>query len=128
MVSWVGLEIMMFLFRIGQHSINTFNRRVEQLGRDKFPQFEQYGKMTFFIPVDSAFRVRWCECDNIHRRISSEILDMAQYFLPVDFDKYIVLDQDLLPFPIQIFTGLAFLYQFSYGPGHRGHSMKYASG
>ena len=58
MVSWVGLEIMMFLFRIGQHSINTFNRRVEQLGRDKFPQFEQYGKMTFFIPVDSAFRVR----------------------------------------------------------------------
>merc|ERR550532_2858874 len=43
-------------FRIGQHSINTFNRRVEQLGRDKFPQFEQYGKMTFFIPVDSAFR------------------------------------------------------------------------
>ena len=51
---------------------------------------------------------------------------MAKYFLPVEFDKYIVLDQDLLPFPIQIFTGLAFLYQFSYGPGHRGHNMKYA--
>ena len=44
--------------RIGPHSVNTFYRRVEQLGRDKFPQFSQYGKMTFFIPVDSAFRVR----------------------------------------------------------------------
>ena len=66
------------------------------------------------------------EMDDDHRRISREILDMAQYFLPVDFDKYIVLDQDLLPFPIQIFNGLAFLYQFSYGPGHRGHNMKYA--
>ena len=51
---------------------------------------------------------------------------MAQYFLPVEFDKYIVLDQDLLPFSLQIITGLAFLYQFSYGPGHRGHNMKYA--
>ena len=40
-------------------------------------------------------------------RISSETLVMAHYFLPVDFDKYIVLDQELLQFPIQIFTGLA---------------------
>ena len=47
---------------------------------------------------------------------------MAQYFLPVEFDKYIVLDQDLLPFSLQIITGLAFLYQFSYGPGLRGHN------
>ena len=47
-------------------------------------------------------------------------IDMAKYFLPVQFDEYIVVDQDLLPFPIQIFkTGLAFLNQFSYGPGHR---------
>ena len=37
---------------------------------------------------------------SVHRRISSEILDMAQYSLPVKFDKYIVLDQELLPFPI----------------------------
>ena len=53
---------------------------------------------------------------------------MAQYLyqLSVEFDKYIVLDQDLLPFSLQIITGLAFLYQFSYGPGHRGHNMKYA--
>ena len=35
---------------------------------------------------------------------------MAQYFLPIEIDKYIVLDQDLLQFPIQIFTGLAFLF------------------
>ena len=49
--------IVFFLLRIGQNSIKKFNRRIEQLGRDKFPQFEQYGKMTFFIPVDSAFRV-----------------------------------------------------------------------
>ena len=49
---------------------------------------------------------------------------MAQYFLPVEFDKYIVLDQDLLPFSLQIITGLAFLYQFSYGPGHRGHNIE----
>ena len=25
---------------------------------EKFPQFNQYGKMTFFIPVDSAFDVK----------------------------------------------------------------------
>ena len=51
---------------------------------------------------------------------------MAKYFLPVDFDKYLVLDYDLLPFSLQIITGLDFLYQFSYGPGHRSHNMKYA--
>ena len=45
----------------------------------------------------------------MHRRISSEILDIAQYFLPVEFDKSIVLGS----FPNQIFTGLAFLYRFS---------------
>ena len=48
---------------------------------------------------------------------------MAQYFLPFQIDKYIVLDQD--PFPIQIITDSAFLYQFSYGPGH---NIKYAYG
>ena len=47
---------------------------------------------------------------------------MAKYFLPVDFDKYIVLDQDLLPFSLQIFTGLAFLFISL----DIGHSMKYA--
>ena len=50
-----------------------------------------------------------------HRRISSGIIDMAQYFLPINL---IVLDQDLLPFSPQIITGLPSLYQFSYGPGH----------
>ena len=49
-----------------------------------------------------------------YRRISSDILEMAQYFLTIEFDKYIVLDQDLLPFPIRIFTGVAFLYQYIY--------------
>ena len=39
-----------------------------------------------------------------------------------------MLDQDLLPFSLQIFTGLAFLNQFSFGPGHRGHTVKYAYG
>ena len=44
-------------FRIGEHSIKKFYRRVVELGLEKFPQFDQYGKMTFFIPVDSAFNV-----------------------------------------------------------------------
>ena len=44
-------------FRIGGHSIKKFYRRVVELGLEKFPQFDQYGKMTFFIPVDSAFNV-----------------------------------------------------------------------
>jgi len=42
-------------FRIGDNSVKKFYRRVQQLGLEKFPQFTQYGKMTFFLPVDSAF-------------------------------------------------------------------------
>ena len=55
---------------------------------------------------------------------------MAHYFLPVEFDKYIVFISIFyrfpfksLPFTRQIFTGLAFLNQFSYRPGH---TVKYA--
>ena len=33
---------------------------------------------------------------------------------------------NFLPFPLQFFTGSAFLNRFSYGPGHRGHTVKYA--
>ena len=33
---------------------------------------------------------------------------------------------NFLPFLLQFFTGSAFLNRFSYGPGHRGHTMKYA--
>ena len=67
-------------------------------------------------------------CTGLHRRISSEILDMAQYFLPVEFDKYIVFIRIFYRFPFKYLPVLAFLYQFSYGPGHRGHNMKYAYG
>ena len=35
---------------------------------------------------------------------------------------------NFLPFPLQFFTGSAFLNRFSYGPGHRGHTVKYAYG
>ena len=51
-------------YRIGDYSISKFAKRIEQLGFQKFPEFAQYGKMTFFLPVDSAFDVRanW----NIH--------------------------------------------------------------
>ena len=44
-------------FRIGDFSIDKFAKRVEQLGFDKFPEFSQYGKMTFFLPIDRAFNV-----------------------------------------------------------------------
>jgi len=42
-------------YRIGDFSISKFSRRIEQLGLGKFPEFSQYGKMTFFLPIDAAF-------------------------------------------------------------------------
>jgi len=42
-------------YKIGDFSIDKFAKRIEQLGFDKFPEFSQYGKMTFFLPIDSAF-------------------------------------------------------------------------
>ena len=47
----------MIFHRIGDLSISKFSRRIEQLGLGKFPEFSQYGKMTFFLPIDAAFDV-----------------------------------------------------------------------
>ena len=43
-------------FRLGEHSIQQFANRLAIIGMDKFPQLNQYGKFTFFIPVDEAFK------------------------------------------------------------------------
>ena len=36
--------------------MKTFADRVEALGAEKFPEFSQLGKFTFFLPVDSSFQ------------------------------------------------------------------------
>ena len=46
------------LYRIANFSVKTFADRVQSLGGEKFPEFSQIGKFTFFLPVDSAFQVR----------------------------------------------------------------------
>ena len=38
--------------------MKTFADRVQSLGREKFPEFSQIGKFTFFLPVDASFQVR----------------------------------------------------------------------
>ena len=46
------------IFRLGEFSVTKFTKRIEKLGFDKFPEFSKYGKMTFFLPIDQAFKVR----------------------------------------------------------------------
>ena len=38
--------------------MKIFADRIQSLGREKFPEFSQMGKFTFFLPVDSSFQVR----------------------------------------------------------------------
>ncbi|XP_023339723.1 fasciclin-1 [Eurytemora carolleeae] len=43
-------------YKLGEYSIDKYTEQIRSLGMDKFPEFEQYGKYTFFLPVDSAFQ------------------------------------------------------------------------
>jgi len=43
-------------FKIGDFSIEKYAEQIKSLGMEKFPEFSQYGKFTFFLPVDTAFQ------------------------------------------------------------------------
>ena len=48
---------LVFRFSFGNFSVRRFVQRIKTLGVDIFPEFWGNEKHTFFMPIDSAFKV-----------------------------------------------------------------------